>query len=116
METLIPQADAVVRDFIPTILESHGSYELAEKLRNLDPIMNHESLTRACNILRKLDIYYGDDINVSDPNWGRLVQDLAFWSEAAVWAAHRSDAISFRDYIMKAHAVIMDGLDKNRLH
>ncbi len=110
MGKLIPQADAVVRDFVPTVLESGGSHSAAARLRKLEPISDSKSLTRACRILRALDIPH------EDPEWSSLVQDLAFWSEAAIWAAQRDDAISFRDHIMKAHATIMLGLDRNYTH
>ena len=103
MTTLLPSVDTVVRQFIPVVLEATGSLDNAEKLRQLEPVVNLQSVKLACKAL--------SSISHHDPIWIFTIDDLIFWTESAVWAAFRNDSYLFTTSINKAHTILKDGLD-----
>jgi len=101
--TLLPSIDTVVRQFMPIVLDAAGESENANKFRDLEPILTIDSAKLACKEL--------SNVSHEDPVWIFVIEDLAFWIEAAVWAAVRNDRISFVTDIDRAHAILCDGLD-----
>lgn len=101
--TLLPSIDTVVRQYIPVVLDAAGQPDNANKLRDLEPVLTMDTVRVACREL--------SNISHEDPVWIFVIEDLAFWTEAAVWAAVRKDSPSFTAHIDRAHAVLRDGLD-----
>jgi hypothetical protein len=101
--TLLPSIDTVVREYIPVVLDAAGQPGDADKLRDLNPILTIDSVRSACRELSA--------ISHDDPVWVFVIEDLTFWTEAALWAAVRKDSPSFTAHIDRAHAILRDGLD-----
>jgi hypothetical protein len=101
--TLLPSVDTVVRQYIPVVLDAAGQSDNADKLRALQPVLTIDSVKIACKEL--------SSISHEDPIWIFVIEDLIFWTEAAVWAAVFNDFLSFTAHIDRAHAVLQDGLD-----
>ncbi len=101
--TLLPSIDTVVRQYLPIILDAAGNFNDADKLRCLKPVSTLDSVVVACKEL--------SSISHEDPVWIFMIEDLTFWTEAAVWAAVRNDSLLFTAHIDRAHAVLRDGLD-----
>jgi hypothetical protein len=100
---LLPSVDTVVRQFIPIVLDAAGSPDNADKLRGLEPVLTLDSVKIACKELSSM--------SHKDPVWVFVIEDLAFWTELAIWAAVRNDSRMFTANIDRAHAVLRDGLD-----
>jgi hypothetical protein len=101
--TLLPSVDTVVRQFMPVVLDAAGQPENANRFRGLQPVLTIDSVKIACKEL--------SSISHEDPVWIFVIEDLAFWIEAAAWAAVRNDHRQFTTSIDRAHTVLRDGLD-----
>lgn len=101
--TLLPSIDTVVREYLPVVLDAAGQPDNANRLRDLEPVLTIDSVRVACREL--------SGIGTEDPIWIFVIEDLTFWTEAAVWAAVRNDSLLFTAHIDRAHAVLRDGLD-----
>lgn len=105
---LLPEADKVVRTFLPVVLDAAGRPECARKLRSADPIRNVRNVIAAAIKLRSLtDFISVEDV---DPRWELVIEDSLFWTEAAVWAAVRKNAREFSDCVKRATESMKGGL------
>jgi hypothetical protein len=110
--TLLPSIDAVVRQYMPTVLDAAGKDKNAQRLRELEPVLEIGAIRKACFEIKNLSITH------DNPVWVYTIDDFAFWIEAALWAAIRNDFKSFEIYVNQANAVLLEGLDQlfqNRL-
>jgi len=108
---LLPEADRVVRQHLPTVLEAVGQGPSARQLRGLNPLADQDSVVAACETLRAVRTFtVGQDI------WRSVVEDAIFWCEAAIMAALREDVSSFRHHIDKATAAMRSGLPTAWVH
>ena len=76
---LLPEADAVVRHFVPCVLEAAGLKESANNLRALEPFTSQNDFLQCFEILE----------NVQKPFervWIPVIEDILFWTKAAVCA------------------------------
>ncbi len=81
---LLPEVDSVLREFVPGVLATAGLPEQARALRGLQPITELESVENACELLRSI----GLEANQANPaEWASIVEEVAFWGEAAVLSA-----------------------------
>ena len=108
---LLPEADKVVRAHFPTVLEAVGKPVSAERLRDLEPLLDRDSIVAACEALQAVRI-----LPVDERTWEAVVQDAAFWCEAAVIAALRKDTSAFRHHVEKATAAMREGLPLVYVH
>jgi hypothetical protein len=108
---LLPEADRVVRSYLPTVLEAVGQDVHAEQLRDLDPLLDRDSIVAACEALQAVRI-----ASVDDWVWKAVVRDASFWCEAAVLAALRKDVSAFRHHIEKATVAMRQGLPVVLVH
>ena len=108
---LLPEADRMVRTYLPTVLEAVGQDVHAQQLRDLEPIFDRDSVVAACEALRMVRI-----ASVDEWVWKAVVRDAAFWCEAAVLAALRKDTGAFRHHIEKATAAMKYGLPVVSIH
>lgn len=108
---LLPEADKVVRAHLPTVLEAVGETISARQLRDLEPLFDQNSIIAACEALRAVRI-----LPVDRRTWEIVVQDAAFWCEAAVMAALRKDTSAFRHHVEKATAAMREGLPLILIH
>jgi len=80
----LPQVDSVLREYIPGVLSSAGLPEQADALRDLKPIIELDSISMACELLRDI----GEKAHLANPaEWAGIVEEVAFWAEAAVLSA-----------------------------
>ena len=108
---LLPEADRVVRQHLPTVLEAVGQEPSARRLRGLEPLLDRDSVAAACETLQAVRI-----APVPEQVWEAVVRDASFWCEAAVWAAVRGDASAFRHHVNKATAAMRSGLPVAHVH
>jgi hypothetical protein len=87
---LLPQADSMIRQLVPGVLDVAGLKEYAEELRGLDVLSCECGVFRACGMLQA--------IRVSEipPDWTDVIEDTTFWAEAALWATTISDLELYR--------------------
>lgn len=93
------------------VLEAADMGEAAEDLRDLPELSDRESLVRACGALRRIRVE-----PVPEEFWKQVVEEAAFWCEAAVWAAARGDPRSFADHVERANAAMRRGLPVSWIH
>lgn len=108
---LLPEADKVVRDHLPMVLEAMGHEDGARSLRDLDPLSDRESIVAAIGGLKAVRI-----VPVEAAVWRAVVEEASFWCEAAVLAALRNDAGAFRHHVEKATAAMRSGLPIVSVH
>ncbi|KKL49290.1 hypothetical protein LCGC14_2316970 [marine sediment metagenome] len=108
---LLPEADKVVRTHLPRVLEAVGQGSSATELRDLEPLLDRDSIVAACEALQAVRI-----LPVDGRTWEAVVRDAAFWCEAAVLAAMRQDVGAFRHHVDKATAAMREGLPLATIH
>lgn len=108
---IIPEMDKVIRTFLPTMLHAAGRTECAQELRDLDPILNLESVLRAATRLNELAAFVQREQDDVDAKWQPLIEDSIFWCEAAMWAAVSKDMHSFKDHIQRVLHTLREGLN-----
>lgn len=108
---LLTQADKVVRDFLPELLDAAGEELGARSLRRLGPVDGPASAEQACGLLRELR-----DLEALQPEWHGVVRECSFWTEAAVMAALRGDASAFAHHVGRANRAMARGLPMFTVH
>lgn len=105
---LLPEADKVVRTFLPVVLDAAGRSGCAQQLRDTNPINNLQNVLRAVSKLQDLrKVAESEDV---DPRWVEIIEDSLFWTEAAIWAVVRKDSRSFGEHIRRANESMKSGL------
>lgn len=84
--SVLDQVDHLIRDLVPTFLDSAGLIPSAELMRRLPQIKTGRAAFMATKVLKQLN-----DITVNDPAWLPLVKEVSFWTEAALWMAVQND-------------------------
>jgi hypothetical protein len=88
---MYPQADSVVRTLMPAVLEVAGMRGVAEHLRRLGPVLSSTDAESACVLLSRIRELSDEAVD----GWAELVEEAAFWAEAAVRSALDGDRESF---------------------
>lgn len=89
---LMVEADNVVRQLVPAILENNGEKEEAKRLR-YGPRLNTKSAKSMCRLLASIDI-------------DKSLKHLTFWTEALIHSAVREDHLSFTMYVSQISSMI----------
>jgi hypothetical protein len=89
---LITEADDIIRNVVPAILESYGGVDEAKRLRH-GPRLNNKSAKSMCRLLASIE--------TGDP-----LRYLTFWTEALIHSAIREDHLSFTMYVSKISTMI----------
>lgn len=110
MNTSIPEADSVVRQFLPCVLDAAGLENSAQRLRDLEPILTSEGIMFACDVLRQLQS------REQDPVWSTVIEECLFWCEAAVWAVTQGEMEEFREYIDRMKCEILSNSPSVVIH
>ena len=108
---LMTQADRVVREHLPQVLEAAGEQLSARSLRSLRPLEDAADVAAAVSVLGEIRA-----LGATDSEWESVVEEASFWCEAAVLAAVRGDASAFRHHVGKADAAMRDGLHLVLVH
>lgn len=103
---LLPEVDSVLREYVPGVLATAGLPEQAQTLRGLHPISELEDVENVCATLRMI----GELASQANPQeWAGVIEEVAFWGEAAVLAA-ASEAYALFVYCLKQmYQAVHDG-------
>ena len=85
---MYPQADSVVRTLMPAVLDQAGLRTAAARLRSLGRLESPEGAVEACGMLSEVR----ETSDGAADGWEGLVEEAAFWSEAAVRGAFEGDS------------------------
>lgn len=98
---MLPEADSVVRHFMPVALEAFGS-SWAPEFRGMEPIRDESGMGVAARMVKAARsnprVRLGAEAAASD---------LLLWAEAAVWAAVAGDAASFHLHVGRARDALV---------
>ncbi|OPZ40871.1 MAG: hypothetical protein BWY99_00376 [Synergistetes bacterium ADurb.BinA166] len=109
---MYPQADSVVRTLMPAVLDQAGLRTAAARLRSLGRLESPEGAVEACAMLSEVR----ETSDGAADGWEGLVEEAAFWSEAAVRCAFEGDKASFSFCVGRVRAEMDRGLQLLRLH
>jgi len=103
---LLPEVDSVLREFMPGVLATAGLPEQARALRGLHPVVELDSVEDACELLRAI----GHEAHQANPaEWAEIVEEVAFWGEAAVLSAASNSYDLFMYCIRQIQKAVHDG-------
>jgi hypothetical protein len=88
---MLPHADSVLRTLMPAVLDAAGMGAAASKLRSFGPVESLEDAVEACALLSAVR----DLADLASDGWEALVEEAAFWSEAAIRSASEGDQAVF---------------------
>lgn len=107
---LLPEADSVVRQFMPCLMEAAGLRQEASDLKRLEPIECLPSLKRACLLLNRI----GKESHGT--GWDEVITDAVFWGEAALWAALKGDLQNFIHHVERMRRILETGFIGTQVH
>jgi hypothetical protein len=96
---MYPQADSVVRNLMPAVLDVAGMGEAAASLRALGPLLSSADAEAACLVLASIRGLRMPEARVETQSralWSDLVAEAAFWAEAAVRCALDGEKADFQ--------------------
>lgn len=93
---MLPEADSVVRHFMPVALEAFGS-QWAPEFHKIPPIRDESGMGAAACLIKA-----ARSAPRVRPGAEAAASDLLLWAEAAVWAAVAGDAASFHLHVGRA--------------
>jgi len=104
---LLPEAYSVVKQFLPVVLEAAGKSESADYLRKVSPLNDNSDVIELCHFLKNIK-----DEPIHSAIWELVLEDVIFYSEAAIWAAMRGNLKLFNLHLQQAHQVMRDSHSK----
>lgn len=111
MELLL-DADPVIRETMPLLLDSAGLPEHSRRLREAKPLLTLEAAFEVAEILR--DLHSG----LARPSfeWLDVVMESAFWAEGAVLAAADGEIDLFDVCLRMCRRVVAEGWAQFAIH
>lgn len=84
---LLPEADSVIRQLMPSVFEAAGMAAVASRLRSYG-VMDESDVARACSVIDEAS-------RLGAGGWAEAVMEASFWGTAAAWAACDEDSDTF---------------------
>ncbi len=107
---MLPEADSVVRQLMPSVFDAAGMAAHAERLRSIGVLSAGDAMA-ALEVLAE-----ATDSSSADPVWAEPVAEATFWGTAALWAAHDGDQGTFDYAVRMVMSVLRGGLPGRTLH
>ena len=103
MELLI-EADPVIRQMVPSVLDAAGLRGPADRLRGMPAMLSARVVERACELLREA----GESSDVAG-EWTEVVSDATFWGEGALLSASSGEEELFVECMERLRRAIERG-------